>query len=184
MKYLLFVYGNYDEHPFVIKNIAKLLTEVSSTDVKYQFGSSGAIYHFTTIMKISEVKKKISEPLQKLTAMYFMVPFNKNVNFYIDDKKIENHLFSSTDTPDNLSEGNTLEYNLSDLDKDLTSMTNDFFIQNLSEFIGVDLNKLVEGMDNLEETPTLNEILDKINECGFESLTTTEKILLDEYSKG
>jgi len=63
-------------------------------------------------------------------------------------------------------------------------MTNDFFIQNLSEFIGVDLNKLVEGMDNLEETPTLNEILDKINECGFESLTTTEKILLDEYSKG
>jgi hypothetical protein len=39
-------------------------------------------------------------------------------------------------------------------------------------------------MDNLEETPTLNEILDKINECGFESLTTTEKLLLDEYSKG
>jgi hypothetical protein len=58
------------------------------------------------------------------------------------------------------------------------------FIQNLSDFIGVDLNKLVEGIENLKEKPTLNEILDKINECGFESLTETEKIILDEYSKG
>jgi hypothetical protein len=184
MKYLLFVYGNYDEHPFVIKNIAKLLSEVSSTDVKYQFGGSGAIYHFTTVMKGSEVKKKISEPLQQLTAMYFMVPFNKNVNFYFDDKKIENHLFQTTDTPDNLSEIEPLEYKLSELDGDLASLTNDLFIQNLSDFIGVDLNRLVEGIENLKEKPTLNEILDKINECGFESLTETEKIILDEYSKG
>jgi hypothetical protein len=184
MKYLLFVYGNYNEHPFILKNIAKLLSDVSSVDVKYQFGDSGAIYHFSSLMKTGEIKKKITEPLQQLTAMYFMVPFNKNVNFYIDDKKIQNHLFNETVNTDNLSDSIKVEYNLDDIKNDIISVESDEFISGLSEFLGVDLSRFINEEDDCLDVLTLDEILDKINENGIESLTVTEKIILDEYSKG
>ena len=183
MKYLLFVYGNYNEHPFVVKNIAKLLSEVSSIDVKYQFGDTGAIYHFSSLMKTSEIKKKITEPLQQLTAMYFLVPFNKNVNFYIDDKKVQSHLFDETVNSDNLSDSIKVGYNLEDIKNDIISVENEEFINGLSEFLGVDLSRFMKE-EECEEVPSLDEILDKINTEGFESLTTTEKLLLDEYSQG
>lgn len=182
MKYLLFVYGNYDEHPFIPKNIAKLLTEVASFDVKYQFGKTGAIYHFSSLMKTNEIKKKISSPLQKLTAMYFMVPFNKNVNFYFDDQKIQNHLLSDTVDTDKLSDELKLDYTLNEIEDDIISVESDEFINDLSKFLGVDLSRFMEDED-CEEVPNLNDILDKINEYGIESLTLTEKIILDEYSK-
>ncbi len=41
MKYLLFVYGNYSEHEFVLKGIAKILGTIACNDVKYQYGDSG-----------------------------------------------------------------------------------------------------------------------------------------------
>jgi tRNA threonylcarbamoyladenosine modification (KEOPS) complex Cgi121 subunit len=112
-----------------------------------------------------------------------MVPFNKNFNFYIDDNKIQSHLFNETVNTDNLSDSIKVEYNLDDIKNDIISVESDEFINGLSEFLGVDLSRFMKEED-CEDVPTLDEILDKINENGVESLTVIEKILLDEYSKG
>ena len=63
MKYLLFVYGNYSEHEFVLKGIAKLLGTVACNDVKYQYGESGGIFHFTTLEKPAKVKRTLGDQL-------------------------------------------------------------------------------------------------------------------------
>jgi hypothetical protein len=42
---------------------------------------------------------------------------------------------------------------------------------------------LLEEMEDEIKVPTLNQILDKINEKGLSSLSGFEKEILDEYSK-
>jgi hypothetical protein len=184
MKYLLFVYGNYSEHEFVLKGIAKLLGTIACNDVKYQYGDSGGIFHFTTLEKPGKVKKKLGAQLQGFSAMYFLVPFNKNVNFYIGDPKVETHLFTQSEETDNMSESGKLEYNLEDIQDEMYDIED--FMKNLSNFVGVDLTQIEVDEEQVEivREKTLDEILDKINECGIESLTNTEKQLLDEYAKG
>jgi len=186
MKYLLFVYGNYSGNEFVLKGIAKLLSSIACNDVKYQYGDSGGIFHFTTLEKPGKVKKKLGEQLQGFSAMYFLVPFNKNVNFYIGDPKVENHLFTQSEETDNMSESPKLEYNLEDIQDEMSDIDIEVFMKNLSNFVGVDLTQIEVEEEEVQivKEKTLDEILDKINECGIESLTQTEKQLLDEYAKG
>jgi hypothetical protein len=186
MKYLLFVYGNYSEHEFVLKGIAKLLGTVACNDVKYQYGESGGIFHFTTLEKPAKVKRTLGDQLRGFSAMYFLVPFNKNVNFYIGDPKVETHLFTQSEETDNMSDSPKLEYNLEDVESEMSDIDMEVFMKNLSNFIGVDLTKIEvdETQQEIVKEKTLDEILDKINECGIESLTKTEKQLLDEYAKG
>lgn len=183
MKYLLFVYGNYSEHDYILKGIAKFLGSIACNDVKYQYGDSGGIFHFTTMEKPSKVKKTIGTQLQGFSAMYFLVPFNKNVNFYIQDPKVETHLFNQE--TDNMSDSNKVEYNLEDMQSEMSDVDIESFMKNLSDFIGVDLTQIEIDEEQLEigREKTLDEILDKINECGIESLTETEKQLLDNYAK-
>lgn len=185
MKYLLFVYGNYSENEVILKGIAKFLSSFSCNDVKYQYGDSGGIFHFTTLEKPGKVKKKLGEQLQGFSAMYFLVPFNKNVNFYIGDPKVENHLFTQSEETDNLSESPNLEYNLEDIQDEMSDIDMEVFMKNLSNFVGVDLTNIEVDEEQVEivREKTLDEILDKISECGVESLTETEKQLLDEYAK-
>ena len=184
MKYLLFVYGNYSEHEFVLKGIAKLLGSVACNDIKYQYGDSGGIFHFTTLEKPAKVKKTIKEQISGFSAMYFLVPFNKNVTFYIGDPKVETHLF--TQDTDNMSDSNKVEYNLEDMQSEMSDIDMEVFMKNLSNFIGVDLTQIEVDEEQVQigKEKTLDEILDKISECGIESLTETEKQLLDEYAKG
>lgn len=186
MKYLLFVYGNYSEHEFVLKGIAKILGTIACNDVKYQYGDSGGIFHFTTLEKPGKVKKTLGEQLQGFSAMYFLVPFNKNVNFYIGDPKVETHLFSQSKDTDNMSDSNKVEYNLEDMQSEMSDIDMEVFMKNLSNFIGVDLTQIEVDEEQVQigKEKTLDEILDKISECGIESLTETEKQLLDEYAKG
>ena len=185
MKYLLFVYGNYSNHQYVLKQIAKTIGTIACKDVKYQFGETGAIYHFSTLEKPSKVKKTLSGSLTILSAMYFLVPFNKNVNFYIGDPKVENHLFTKSEETDNMSVDMDLEYNLEDMQSEMSDINMEVFMKNLSNFIGVDLTQIEVDEEQVEivREKTLDEILDKIGECGIESLTKTEKQLLDEYAK-
>jgi len=186
MKYLLFVYGDYSKHKFVLKGIAKLLGTIACNDVKYQYGDAGGIFHFTTLEKPGKVKKTLSEQLKGFSAMYFLVPFNKNVNFYIGDPQVETHLFNQTEETDNMSEFGKLEYNLEDIQDEISDINMEVFMKNLSNFIGTDLNQIEVDEEQVQvgREKTLDEILDKISECGIESLTQTEKQLLDEYAKG
>ena len=183
MKYLLFVYGNYSEHEFVLKGIAKLLGSVACNDIKYQYGDSGGIFHFTTLEKPAKVKKTIKEQISGFSAMYFLVPFNKNVTFYIGDPQVETHLF--TQETDNMSDSPKTEYNLEEMREEMSDIDIEVFMKNLSNFVGVDLTQIEvdEQQVQIGKEKTLDEILDKISECGIESLTETEKQLLDEYAK-
>jgi len=186
MKYLLCDNRYSSEHEFVLKGIAKLLITVACNDVKYQYGESGGIFHFTTLEKPAKVKRTLGDQLRGFSAMYFLVPFNKNVNFYIGDPKVETHLFTQSEETDNMSESPKLEYNLEDIQDEMSDIDIEVFMKNLSNFVGVDLTQIEVDEEEVQivKEKTLDEILDKINECGIESLTQTEKQLLDEYAKG
>jgi predicted metalloenzyme YecM len=95
-------------------------------------------------------------------------------------------LFTQSEETDNMSESPKLEYNLEDIQDEMSDIDMEVFMKNLSNFIGVDLSQIEVDEEQVQivKEKTLDEILDKINECGIESLTQTEKQLLDEYAKG
>jgi hypothetical protein len=72
------------------------------------------------------------------------------------------------------------------MDNFLINLTSSFNTDNLLSEDDMDkmFENIMNEVDKREEfTPTVDDILDKIKDKGIESLTNTEKQILDEYSK-
>ena len=53
MEHLLFAFGEYKEGDKNINLIIDFVSQISNTDVRYQFGDSGIIVNFTTKLSTS-----------------------------------------------------------------------------------------------------------------------------------
>ncbi len=171
MKYLLFVYGDYKEKDNHVELIAEFLTpNCINNSIKYQHGPAGAIYHFESTIDTKKLGKFLENTITDLTAMFFLVPVTEDVMISVDDD-IMSHLFDLSDNQSNVKNLFKTEEN----SEDFVDLVNKFALY------------MEQEVQNLTKTQveklTLDEILDKILEYGFENLTDNEKQLLDEYSK-
>jgi len=180
MSYFLFVYGDYQEHLFVIKNIAKMLNKVSSDDVKYQYGDAGAIFHFKSIYSVEELKNSITPSLKELSAMFFLFKNTDNITYNFQDKEIENHLMNFSD---NVSENDNKSDEFKTYSYDVPLDYLEEFSQILNEYMSNSTYTDTTTEIKTEKKLSLDELLDKINENGINSLTEIEKKQLYEYSK-
>jgi hypothetical protein len=95
--------------------------------------------------------------------------FKENLDMIVSlDENIYSHLFGEDyQTPENVQSTD----NLSDFESDM----------------GIDIGKIFEILEKNrkveEKKLTLDELLDKINEIGFDNLNNHEKYLLEIYSK-
>jgi hypothetical protein len=173
MEHLLFAFGDYKEGEPTIKLIIDFVSQISKTDVKYQFGESGLIVNFTTKLNTEELSQFFETNLTKLTAMFFVFPVTDDMILSMDED-IHNHLFGETDKKS---------------DKDMLKFTID--ITDIPIFGDGDttnpMEKLFSILSQPQKTkvhiPSLDELLDKISEHGIESLTEKEIEILNEYSK-
>ena len=172
MKYLLFVYGDYSEKENHIELIAEFLTPNCTNDaIKFQHGPAGAIYHFESTIDPKKLGKFLENTITDLTAMFFLVPLTDEVMISVDDD-IMSHLFDLSDKGDGVKNLFKTEEN----SEDFVDLVNKFALYMEQEVSNL-VKKQVEPL-------TLDEILDKILDNGFENLTENEKQLLNEYSKG
>lgn len=172
MDYVLFAFGDYTKEDPIIDLIVDFVSQISSNEVKFQYGDSGIIVSFKTIKTSDEIVEFFETNLTKLTAMFFVFPVTDN-SIMSMDTEIYDHLFEKTDKK---SEGPSFNF--------VSDMTD------IPEFQDGDmtyLNKLfdmlLKPLEVKKRALTLNELLDKISEKGINSLTNDEKNQLDEYAK-
>jgi len=165
MKYLLFVFARHesDQEKFV-KIIAEDISCVSNmSDVTYYFGPESAIFHFVSSENFSDISEFFRGLLGGMGIVYFFSPYEPDKMSFCLNPEIEKQLFNT----------------------DKTTQTSRF----TEEQLEIE-QKLLFDMEEDEEIPviknktlSLDDLLDKISDSGFNSLTDDEKKLLNEYSK-
>lgn len=167
MSHLLFAFGDYKENEKPLNLLIELVSQISYKEVKYQYGDAGVIIRFSSKLENQQLSDYLNDNILKLTAMFFV--FKENLDMIVSlDENIYSHLFGEDyETPENVS----FSDNLSDFESDS----------------GIDIRKIFEILEKNrkveEKRLTLDELLDKINEVGFNNLTDHEKYLLEIYSK-
>jgi len=173
MEYVLFAFGDYTKDDPLINLIIDFVSQISDKDVKYQYGDSGIIVSFGTKQSSTDIVSFFEENLTKLTAMFFVFPVNDE-SIMSMDQEIYNHLFENVDFNSPETEKKIqIDFTESQLldDNEMTESLNRVF------------DLLFKKPKKVERALSLDNILDKINEKGINSLTETEKQKLDEYSK-
>ena len=172
MNYLLFVYHNEDmKTPDVTtKNIGAELSKImSSNQVKFMFGDRHAIYHFASDFSVDEVDDflcLVSAEFENFN--YLLTQKTKNVASNFDEDNLLHLLTLKNTNKKKQTPPKKFEFKM-----DLGG-GEDF--SRIAEKIMTFLPK--KGCDL-----TMDELLDKINDQGINSLTEEEKSKLDEYSK-
>jgi|694.fasta_scaffold05900_17 hypothetical protein len=171
MKYLLSIFIEHNEQELFVKSIGKEISTISSKNgVKYFFGPQTALFTFETKLSFEGVKNFFDSILSDLSITHILVPIKTDKMSYWFEKEHEKLLFGTDICATNE------EYSEEEQEE-------------MREAILGDLTKIFEK-EIIEENrvkqkivPTLDDLLDKINMSGLNSLNEEEKDLLKQYSK-
>lgn len=181
-KYILFVFAKHAQQDTFVRMIAdEILDVLGENEIKYYYGDENIVLTFDTPIKFEEVKDFISIIFSEQKIVHFLFPYDKdNIQFYLTDD-LYDHLFGNN--PMNRT-GTTTKLNLPSeedfdiFDQNMTDMEKNYYQLNEDDD---DLE--LSLMKSLPPNPSLDELLDKISSQGISSLSSTEQILLKEYSK-
>jgi hypothetical protein len=186
-QYMIFIYGDYKGKDKIVELIAIQLSAFSDPDtyLKYNYGDFGVVVNFNSNFNFYELRDHIHIILEKAVDQYFLIetpnamyahmPPEMKLNLF--DLNEENHKFEETVKTEK-NESNIM----------------DKFIFNIASTLlpdGIlseeDMDKMFENIltqvNNKEPKPSIDDILEKIQEMGIDSLTNFEKQILDEYAK-
>tara|TARA_R110000803_G_scaffold47825_5_gene99612 strand:- start:5188 stop:5682 length:495 start_codon:yes stop_codon:yes gene_type:complete len=161
-RFLLFVFGVVPDE-IILETLADL--ENVSSDIRFFSGSDYGIYHFQSKQDIGGIHDLILEYLDGMTESFFIFPLDGEHTVEMDDE-LKSHF---------------LEGKMGDFDDETDP----------SLFSGLEKGEIMPIKDllskYLEELPekklSVDEILDKINKEGVESLSKREKDFLDNQDK-
>ena len=171
MNYLLFVYHTEDmENPDeTTANIGAELSKImSSNQVKFMFGEKHSIYHFASDFSLDEIDDflcLVSAEFEDFN--YFLTQKTKNVKSNFDQDNLLHLLTLRNTNSRKQTPPRSFEFKL--------DVGGDEFARIAENIMGLLPKKGCEL--------TMDELLDKINDQGINSLTDEEKNKLDEYSK-
>ena len=171
MKYLLTVFVAHNNQEQFVQSLAMEISQLTKVNgVKYHFGPQAALYTFETKSSFENVKSFFDAILGDLSITHILVPIKTDKMSYWFEKEHEKLLFGTDICATNE------EYSEEEQEE-------------MREAILGDLTKIFEK-EIIEENrvkqkivPTLDDLLDKINMSGLNSLNEEEKDLLKQYSK-
>ena len=165
MEYLLFIFAKHEKNQEkFVKILAEDITNVSEdSDINFYYGPESIIYSFKSKESFEDLKDFFNMLLGVTGITYFMMPFVPDKMSYWIDPKVHDTLLKTdnNDIREELDEETILK------------------VQNLL------FGDIIEDVDIIEiknNTLTLDEILDKINEFGINSLSLEEQKQLEIYS--
>lgn len=166
-KYLLILSGDF-ESDNICKEIALTLTPlVDSPHLKFNLSQKTLIFHFASEVCQEEIYEYIRTTTFDLTKMFILTEYNDKVSLHLP-KELKTHLL------DLENESEDVELFI-DMKKEFM---ND--IKNIDENL---MALLLEEVKRNVKPPSLDFILEKINEKGLNSLSQFEKDTLEKYSK-
>ena len=166
-KYLLLVFGDLEKENVIDAVFHGMSTVVDSKFLKFQFTNGTGIFHFASEVNHEDLYDYITGLLYGISENFILTEMTDKLTVHMEEK-VKTHLLDL----DNETESVEMTFDFSTMDKPgMEEFGNDFV-----EFILDEFKKEVKP-------PSLNQILDKINEKGIKSLSAYEKEILDNYSK-
>jgi hypothetical protein len=166
MKYLLFVYKCEDTemeghslNNLIAEEISKIVT---SEEVKYVYGENHGIFHFHTTLSFEELDIYLRLVIEDSDQFMYLITPSMG-NFMTNMNQNHSEYLKNIEPPKD--------------DKNIFFETID------SDFVEDEEDYIINLKQNEESNLTIDEILDKISDCGIESLTLTERKKLENYSK-
>ena len=187
-QYMLFIFGDFKGQDKIIELIALQLSAFTDKNsyVKYNYGDYGVVMNFQSHFSFYNLRDHVHIVLEKVAPQYFLFEKPKHMYAYMPPE-LKLNLFDLNEENVNIEQKDVnFKDTMNIMDNFLINLTSSFNTDNLlSED---DMEKMFENImnevDKREEfRPTIDDILDKIKDKGIDSLTNTEKQILDEYSK-
>ena len=191
-QYMLFIFGDFKGKDKIIELIALQLSAFTDKHsyVKYNYGDYGVVVNFQSHLSFYNIRDHVHIILEKVAPQYFLFERPKHMYAFMPPE-LKLNLFDLTEENINIEQKDVnFKGNMNIMDNFLINLTSTFSMDNV--FSEEDMEKMFENimnrMDhdieyNENKKPTIDDILDKIKEKGIDSLTKTEKQILDEYSK-
>jgi hypothetical protein len=169
-KYLLTIFGSFEEKDcMTIAN--NLQPIVDSQNLKFQYRDNVIIVHFGSEFLLDDIHEfiKMTDEVEETFDMFILSEFNDTVSVHMTDGTDE-QLFNLDEEDENIDmvkvtpKGKFENYYDEDNENDIALML---------------LNEIKKNLN----TPSLDQLLDKMVEQGVDSLTPYEKAILDNYSQ-
>ena len=187
-QYLLFIFGEFKNNDKLVELIASQLSIFTDENsyLKYNYGDYGIVLHFQSHFSFYNLRDHVHIILEKIVPQYFLMERPKNFYAFMPPE-LKLNLFDLYEKNHNEEQKNVnFKDNMNLIDNFLinitSSMNEDLFSE---ENMGKMFENIMFKMEKEEkkQTPTIDELLDKIKDKGLSSLTDDEKQILDEYSK-
>jgi len=169
--YLLTVIGNLESEELCQSMAISLSPIVDSPHLKFQHTKGILIFYFATEVEKSEIYNFVLGELFGITESFILTEITDDVSVCMP-KEIKNHLFDL----ENVSDEIDMNINMSHVSNNAEMFGDE---EDEDDFVAL----LLGEKDKLFKRPTLDQILDKINSKGYQSLTPFEQDILDGYSK-
>jgi hypothetical protein len=188
-QYMIFIYGNYKDKDKIVELIAIQISAFTDPDtyVKYNYGDYGVVMNFQSEYNFYQLRDNIHIVLEKAVDQYFLMEV-PNAMYAFMPPEMKLNLFDLNEENHNFEDKENKEKpDVNILDKFIFNIASSLMPEDmLSE---EDMDKMFENImlkvsnKDPKQKPTIDDILDKIQDNGFDSLTNFEKQILDEYSK-
>jgi hypothetical protein len=175
--YMLFLFGDFSDLESITQELSiQFLPFVTSPYLKYTYGEFGVVFHFRSGETFADLKEYVDMSLNEIVDQYYLMEATKNVDIKMDRKLKKDFLNIDGETKKEQPKTGTIdvESKVRERREELRNFTFEFMLP-----MDINFNPKKEP----DYLPTVDEILDKISEKGIESLTETEKEILDNYGK-
>lgn len=169
-KYLLTIFGDLEHYEKQQEITITLLPIVDSPSLKFQYGKEFIIAHFESELETKEIYEFLEMCSDNLYNSFILNEYDEKVSVFMSNENKE-HLFNldgstgSSGQEMGITLNNKEEYFEDDGEED--------------EFT----SKIIAELKRQLKPPTLDQLLDKINEKGYNVLSNFEKGILENYSK-
>jgi hypothetical protein len=145
---------------------------VISDQVKFVYGDGNAIFHFDSALKHDEMSIYVGLVFEEFEDLMFtLIPFDGEMSTNMG-KDRHNHLLS-INNEDKVDNKNTT----------FESQKPNPYLDMLIDMVKLNNPLITDKQKEDVCNMSLDELLDKINDEGMDSLTSVEKLKLEEYSK-
>ena len=143
--------------------------------------------NFQSNLSFYDIRDHIHVSLEKVVPQYFLIEKPKHMYAFMPPE-LKLNLFDLNEENEVIDQK---DINIGDTFKDMTNIVDNFFFNIASTINPEDMlsdNDMKGMFENIikkveEDSPTIDELLEKIKDKGITSLSTEEKRILDEYSK-
>jgi predicted transcriptional regulator len=194
--YLLFIFADFKNSSTILRDIPLQLSPISSSKyLKFNHDKSNLICNFESTLTFSDLRSFIDSTIGLIVDQWYLIEHSDNMAIHIEDSlkfnlldlETENQIYPTNkgvvDKQDEEEMGKIMDYFLDRHMREMDNIDIESMLFNEDDEEDELITKLKRNKDNTLTKPTLDQLLEKVNEKGIKTLTKYEKQILDDYAR-